>query len=142
MPELPAPPVSLELLPTPCHLTRSPLSCGCPASAQGGARARHSLASAPRLPVTPRQACRPARSVRVGAVRTCFARRPRQPAWSCRTRISSGMGRLAGPQRVGPLRSLIEQWSFPFSISFILNQIQFKTEFYSNPINFGSNFGI
>jgi hypothetical protein len=51
------------------------------------------------------------------------------------------MGQLAGPQRVGPLWSPIEQWSFPFSIRFILNQIQFKTEFDSNPINFGSNFG-
>jgi hypothetical protein len=67
--------------------------------------------------------------MRVSAVRT-------------RSGASVGMGRLAGPQRARPLWRPFEHWSFPFSISFSLNQIQFKTEFDSNPINFGSNFGI
>jgi hypothetical protein len=64
------------------------------------------------------------------------ARRPTRPG------ASVGMGQLPGPQRVRPLWSPFEQWSFPFSISFSLNQIQLKIKFDSNPINFGSNFGI
>jgi hypothetical protein len=80
--------------------------------------------------------------MRVGVARMRFAHRPRQPAGLCQTELGSGMGQLAGQQQVRPLWSPVEQWIFPFSISFILNQIQFKTEFDSNPIYFGSNIGI
>jgi hypothetical protein len=116
MPEPPTPPVSLWPFPMPHLLTRSTQSCGCTASARGGAHARRSPVGAPRPPVTPRQAHRPACPVRIGTARTRFACRPRQLDGPCRTGLGARMGRLAGPQRVGPLWSPVEQWSFLFSI--------------------------
>jgi hypothetical protein len=67
-------------------LASSPPSCGCPASARGGARARRSLVGAPQLPATP-----PSRAP--------HARRLRQPAGPCWTGLGSGVGRLGRPQQ-------------------------------------------
>jgi hypothetical protein len=87
---------------------------------------------------TPRQARRLTRPVRVGAVRTRFARRPRQSVGPYQTGLSSRMGRLARPQWVGPLWRLIEQWSFPFFILiyFKPNSIQNRIWFKPNQFRF------